>query len=225
MSFLTKEAIGIGDTIVLAQQNACEILGVRNGQVSFEVVQMPRKKFLGLFGGRSAMVKALINLEPSDLAMTYLKDVLTAFGATDFDVCVNRKEDGSEFFVKGGNANQVIGRRGDTLDAIQYLASLVANSASSTYHRVTINVENYRERREQTLEVLGRKLAFRVLKTKEKIVLEPMTPYERKIIHSAVAQVRGVESYSEGEDLKRHIVVAPIESKCAGIFKRKSGNS
>lgn len=222
MSFLTREAIGIGNTIFLAQQNACQELGVQGRQVSFEVIQLPRKKFLGLFGGRPAKVKAMLRLEPSELAANYLSDVLNAFGATGFGVEVNEKDDGSELLVRGGDANHAIGRRGDTLDAIQYLTGLVANSAFKGYYRVTINIEDYRERREKTLEILGRKLAFKVLKSKEKVSLEPMTPYERKVIHTAVQPVRGVESYSEGEGLKRHVVIAPLENKSTTSFKRKS---
>lgn len=216
---MTREAIGVGDTIILARKNACEILGVSDGQVSFEVIQVPRKKFLGLFGGRLARVRASIDLDPADLAANYLRDVLSAFGAKDFDISIIRKEGGAELLVKGGNANHAIGRRGDTLDAIQYLAGLVANSESDGYYRVTVNIEDFRERREKTLETLGRRLAFRVLKTDEKIELEPMTPYERKVIHSAVTKVCGVESHSEGEDLNRHVVIAPNEAKVR--FKKK----
>lgn len=218
---MTREAIGVGNTIVLAQKKACEILGVSDGEVSFEVVQLPRRKFLGIFGGRLAKVRALLYVDPAELAANYLKTVLIAFGAKDFDILVNKRDDGSELLVKGGNANRAIGRRGDTLDAIQYLTCLVANSVCESYYRITINIEDYRQRRKDTLEILGRKLAFKALKSREKVVLEPMTPYERKLIHAAVSQVLGVESYSEGEDLDRHVIIAPILKKRAVNLNNK----
>ncbi len=212
---MTREAIGVGDTINLAQKKACEILGVSDGEVSFEVIQLPKRKILGIFGGRLAKVRALLYVDPAELAADYLRTVLTAFGAKNFDISINKKDNGSELLVKGGNANRAIGRRGDTLDSIQYLTCLVANSVCENYYRITINIEDYRERRRETLEILGRKLAFKALKNKEKVVLEPMTPYERKVIHAAVSQVLGVESYSEGEDLNRHVIIAPILKKRA----------
>ena len=204
---MIKEAIGVGESLVLAQQRACEELGVPESSVSFEVIQMPVKKAFGLFGGKPAKVKAILELVPAKLATDYLREVLAAYGLKDFEVEAEEKEDGVALHVTGGNAKIAIGHRGDTLDAIQYLVGLVANAASETYYRVTINISDYRERRDVTLKTLGAKLARRVLRTRQRIELEPMTPYERKVIHMEVEKVNGVTSWSEGEDLLRHLII------------------
>ena len=118
-------------------------------------------------------------------------------------------EGGVEFDLSGEDVGFVIGRRGETLDSLQYLTSLVANHADSGYFKVTINTGNYREKREKTLEILGRKLAFKAVKTGRKTNLEPMNPYERRIIHTAVQKVNGAISWSEGENANRHVVIGP----------------
>ena len=189
---MIKEAIGVGESLVLAQQRACEALGVPESAVTFEVVQMPVKKTFGLFGGKLAKVKALFEVSPAKLAADYLRDVLAAYGLRNFEVEAEEKEDGVALHVTGGNAKIAIGHRGDTLDAIQYLVGLVANAASETYYRVTINISDYRERRDET---------------RQRIELEPMTPYERKVLHTEIAKVQGVTSWSEGEELERHLIV------------------
>lgn len=209
---MVKEAIGIGETLILAQQKACEALGAKEQEVYFEVIQMPVKKTFGLFGGKLAKVKAFFEISPAKIAAAYLKDVLTAYGLKDFSVDYEEYEGGVALHVVGGNAKIAIGRRGDTLDAIQYLVGLVANAVSDSYYRVTINISDYRERREKVLINLAEKLAARVLKTKKAIELEPMTPYERKVIHTIVEKVDGVKSWSEGEGLQRHLIIDIDES-------------
>lgn len=209
---MVKEAIGIGETLFLAQQKACEELGVKEQDVSFEVVQMPVKKTLGIFGGKLAKVKAVFKVSPAQIAANYLKEVLTAYGIKNFTVDYEESEDGVALHVVGGNAKIAIGYRGDTLDAIQYLVGLVANAVSDSYYRVTINISDYRERREKALVKLAENLAARVLRTGKKIELEPMTPYERKVIHMTIEGIKGVKSWSEGEDTFRHLIVALEES-------------
>ena len=120
-------------------------------------------------------------------------------------------EEGSiEFNLSGEEEGYVIGRRGETLDSLQYLTSLVVNHSNDEgYIKVTINVGNYRDKREKTLEILGRKLAFKAIKTGRKTNLEPMNPYERRIIHTAVQKVNGAISWSEGENANRHVVIGP----------------
>lgn len=222
---MIKNVIGTGETIALAQKNACDLLGVSEQEVSFEVIQMPVKKTFGIFGGKLAQVKASFEVSPANVALDYLKKILTAYGLKNFNVNVSESSDGVDLQVTGDNAKIAIGRRGDTLDAIQYLVGLVANDACDSYYRVTINIEDYRERREKVLESLGRKLAFKVIKTGKPITLEPMTPYERKVIHLAIEKVNGAKSWSEGEGIKRHIIVAPSDEclkKSKGSFYKKS---
>ena len=128
--------------------------------------------------------------------------------------------------IDGDNVGFIIGHRGETLDALQYLAGLVANHVDEEYYRISINIGNYREKREKTLEILGRKLAFKAVKTGAKTSLEPMNPYERRIIHTAVQKVRGAASWSEGENMQRHVVIGPDpEYKQYHCGYRKGGRS
>ena len=142
-------------------------------------------------------------------AKAYVERVLKAMGLDKVEVDMTETEESAEITLAGEQVGMVIGRRGDTLDALQYLAGLVANHMGNTYFRITINIGNYREKREKTLEALGRKLAFKVLKTGRNVSLEPMNPYERRIIHTAVQKVNGAVSWSEGEVINRHVVIGP----------------
>ncbi|MEE0265016.1 MAG: RNA-binding cell elongation regulator Jag/EloR [Acutalibacteraceae bacterium] len=146
---------------------------------------------------------------PAEEAKKYVEKVLKAMGLEDITVEVTEGDGSAEIMLSGEQIGSVIGRRGETLDALQYLAGLVANHVGNSYYRITINTGNYREKREKTLEILGRKLAFKVLKTGRNVSLEPMNPYERRIIHTAVHKVNGAISWSEGEVTNRHVVIGP----------------
>ena len=168
--------------------------------VEFEILEMSSKKVFGLFGGRPAKVRAFIVIEeaPDDKTERFLRDVLDKMGLPEIAIEKKTEEDSLEFNLSGEEEGFVIGRRGETLDALQYLASLVANHNNENYVKVSVNVGNYRDKREKTLEILGRKLAFKAVKTGKKTSLEPMNPYERRIIHTAVQKVNGAISWSEG---------------------------
>ena len=207
---MIREAIGVGDTEVQAQEDACRQLGVETYEAEFEIIQRAEKKILGLFGGCPAKVRAFIKATPADAAEEFLKNVLNAMGLEKITLEVKENEDnGVEINLEGEEVGSAIGRRGETLDALQYLTSLVANHVDNAYFKVTINTGDYREKREKTLEILGRKLAFKAVKTGFKTSLEPMNPYERRIIHTAVQKVNGAISWSEGENLNRHVVIGP----------------
>jgi len=206
---VVKEAFGTGDSINAALAAACEELGVDVSEVEYEVIQEPEKKKFGLFGGTPAKVRAYFNVSPAEIAVKYLKDVLSCMGLNNIEFEVTEEEKTAEINLKGEDVGFIIGRRGETLDALQYLAGLVANHVDNSYFRITINTGNYREKREVTLENLGKKLAYKVVKTGKNINLEPMNPYERRIIHTAVQKVNGAISFSEGEVLNRHVVIAP----------------
>ncbi len=207
---MIKEAIGVGETEVAAQEDACRQLGVETYEAEFEIIQRAEKKVLGLFGGCPAKVRAFIKSSPADAAQDFLKSVLDAMGLENISLTVNENEDGGVTIdLEGEDVGAVIGRRGETLDALQYLTGLVANHVDNAYFKVTINTGDYREKREKTLEILGRKLAFKAVKTGYKTSLEPMNPYERRIIHTAVQKVNGAISWSEGENLNRHVVIGP----------------
>lgn len=210
---MIKEAIKEAETIEEAKALALEELGVNEDKAQFEVLVQPEKKKFGLFGGSLAKVRVFYEETPTDIAKAYLADVLTKLGVTNVVIEATETEDGAEFDVNGDDIGFIIGHRGETLDALQYLTGLVVNHIHDEYFRVIINIGNYREKREKTLEVLGRKLAFRACKTGEKVSLEPMNPYERRIIHTAVQKVRGATSWSDGENLQRHVVIGPDRKK------------
>lgn len=210
---MIKEAIKEAETIEEAKAKALEELAVEEERVQFEILAQPEKKKFGLFGGSPARVRAYYEETPIEVAKNYLLDVIKKLGVENVSIDARATEDGAEFDVNGDDIGFIIGHRGETLDALQYLTGLVVNHINEEYFRVIINIGNYREKREKTLEILGRKLAFKACKSGEKISLEPMNPYERRIIHTAVQKVRGATSWSEGENLQRHVVIAPDRKK------------
>ena len=209
---MIKEAFGIGETINLAQDAAKKELGDEYQDVKFEVIQMPTKKTLGLFGGKPAKVRAFVEISPGAVAAEYVEDVLQEFGLKDFEIEVKENEKSAELQITGDRISPIIGRRGKLLDDIQYLAGLVANSGEKEYFSLTINAGDYRGRREKTLENLAQKVASKVLKRGSRVVLEPMSPYERRVIHLAIENIDGVKSHSEGEGLNRHIIVEKVDA-------------
>ncbi|MGN0470178.1 MAG: RNA-binding cell elongation regulator Jag/EloR [Acutalibacteraceae bacterium] len=206
---MIREAFATADTIEEAKNIACKELGTDIENTNFEILQQPEKKKFGLFGGSPAKIRAYVEITPLESAKEYLSDILTKMGITGVTMTSEENENGAVINIDGENIGFIIGHRGETLDALQYLAGLVANHVDESYYRISINIGNYREKREKTLEILGRKLAFKACKTGMKTSLEPMNPYERRIIHTAVQKVRGATSWSEGENLQRHVVIGP----------------
>ena len=219
---MIKEAIGVGNDEVQALEDACKQLGVETYEVEFETLQRAEKGFLGIFGKSQAKVRAFIKVGPADTAAQFVKDVLGAMDINSVEVKVTEEAEGAVIDLEGEEVGSIIGRRGETLDALQYLTGLVANHVDNSYYKITINTGNYREKREKTLEILGRKLAIKAAKTGRKSSLEPMNPYERRLIHTSVQKVQGAISWSEGENLNRHVVIGP-DPKSKGNFKGRQG--
>lgn len=216
---MIKEAIGVGETEVEALSNAKKQLGLdETADVDFELIQRPEKKKFGLFGGAPAKVKVTLKTTPAENAENFLRSVLDGMKLESVVINKNEIENGVEFDLSGEEVGYVIGRRGETLDALQYLTSLVANHTDNSYFKVTIDTGNYREKREKTLEILGRKLAFKAIKTGRKQNLEPMNPYERRIIHTSVQKVNGAISWSEGENSNRHVVIG-VDPKAKNVHR------
>jgi spoIIIJ-associated protein len=205
-----REAIGTGETVELAKEAACKELGVESYEAEFEILEMPTKKTFGLFGGSPAKVRVYLEDDPAEAAAKYLQNVLSCMGVAGVQIDIRKEEGGAMLAISGDDVGFIIGHRGETLDALQYLSGLVANHVGSGYYRVTLDVGNYREKRRQTLEELGKKIAEKSLRIGRNASLEPMNPYERRIIHTAVQTVEGAKSWSEGEDLERHVVIGPI---------------
>ena len=203
-----KEAIGIGDNEVDALNDAKKQLGLdENAEVDFEVIQRAEKKKFGLFGGQPAKVRVTLKETPAEKAEQFLRDVLDNMKLESVVIEKKEIEGGIEFNLSGEDVGFVIGRRGETLDSLQYLTSLVVNKGRQGYVRVKLDTEDYRNRRKETLENLAKSIAYKVRKTRKPVSLEPMNPYERRIIHSALQGNRYVETYSEGSEPYRHVVV------------------
>lgn len=173
---------------------------------------------------------APVEIEPTDevrakveKAAAYVSEILTAMGIAEFTLTPRYYEENVRLQLSGEQIGGVIGRRGETLDAIQYLASLVANRGEGEYIRLSIDSGNYREKRARTLEALARKLANQAVRTGRSITLEPMNPYERRIIHGAVSSVKGATSSSTGVEPNRRVVISSTVPPTGGKDSSRSG--
>ena len=204
---IVKEAASVEEAkaLIAAELNTTE------DKISFEVVQEAGKKVLGLFGGANAVVKGTLSGTAADVAKEYLEKVLAAMGVTEFTCEVKEENNGCVISLDGEHLVFIIGRRGDTLDALQYLTGLVANRVDNAYYRVTLDIGNYREKREQALIALARRLANQTARSGRRHSLEPMNPYERRIIHTAVQEIEGVTSWSVGSEPNRHVVIGSVD--------------
>lgn len=209
---MRKECVKEAATIEEAKALIVSELGADEAALTFEVVQEPQKKTFGLFGGANAIVKGILDVKesPAEIAKAYLCEVLTSMGA-EATVEVKEEDGGCVLMIEGESLGFIIGRRGDTLDALQYLTGLVANRGESEYYRVTLDIGNYREKREQALKGLAHKMAAQAARTGRKSSLEPMNPYERRMIHTAVQEVKGATSWSVGTEPNRHVVIGPSD--------------
>ncbi|MBQ8203951.1 MAG: Jag N-terminal domain-containing protein [Clostridia bacterium] len=268
---MIREAIGYGDTVNEARENAIAALGADiEDDVQFETLETPKKKILGLFGGSKAQVRAYIELPdpkpakakknvkksekpqeakknpapqkkeepkkekkaepkksaveadfgeavdaaqiPADTkagkAIAYIRTVLAGLGVSEVSIKAAVKDDGAFIVLDGEGLGAVIGHRGETLDALQYLSNLAANNGGG-YYKISVNIGNYRQKREQTLNSLAKRISEQVIRTGRSRRLEPMNPYERRIIHTAVQDIKGVTSVSIGEGAGRRVVISP----------------
>ena len=209
---MNKEIIKEAASIEEAKALIVEELGVAEDAIAFEIVQEPEKKVLGLFGGTPAIVKGtIVGGTAAAAAEAYLRKVLAGLGVTEFTCDVTEQDNGCVISLDGENLGFIIGRRGETLDALQYLTGLVANRADNAYYRVTLDIGNYREKREQALVALARRLGGQTARTGRRNSLEPMNPYERRIIHTTIQEMEGVVSWSVGSDPSRHVVIGPSD--------------
>ncbi len=180
---------------------------VTSNKSAYEVIEEGSSGFLGI-GSKPAIIKARVKSSVEDTAKDFLRDV---FDAMNLTVVVNVKydeaESSMEIDLSGDEMGVLIGKRGQTLDSLQYLVSLVVNKNVENYIRVKVDTENYRQRRKETLENLAKNISYKVKRTKRPVSLEPMNPYERRIIHSALQNDKYVTTHSEGDEPFRHVVV------------------
>ena len=184
-------------------------LETTSDKMEYVVVEKGSTGILGIFNSKPAIIKARKVLTVTDMAEEFLKDV---FAAMNMEVTMTSSMDEEEkclnIDLAGADMGVLIGKRGQTLDSLQYLVSLIINKESEEYLRVKLDTENYRERRKTTLESLARNIASKVKRTKRPVSLEPMNPYERRIIHSALQNDKYVVTRSEGDEPYRHVIVS-----------------
>lgn len=182
-------------------------LGSTRENVNIEVVEKETSGFLGL-NKKPAKVRVALKETMQDKAVNFLEDIFRLMEIqSEISVDYVEEEKTMNINIVGEDMGVLIGKRGQTLDSLQYLVSLVVNKESEDYIKVKLDTENYRERRKETLENLAKNIAYKVKKTRKSVALEPMNPYERRIIHSALQNDKFVETHSEGEEPYRKIVV------------------
>ena len=194
-------------TVEAAIEAALAELGATREEVDITVIDEGSKGFLGMFGSKDAVVLVKKNFDPEKEAETFLKEVFLSMGLI---VKINAELKDKHLLVEltGDDMGILIGKRGQTLDALQYLVNLVVNKKSPYYISVMLDTENYRQRRKETLETLAKNIAYKVKRTRRSVSLEPMNPYERRIIHSALQNDKYVFTRSEGEEPFRHVVIS-----------------
>lgn len=220
-----KKVITTGKTVELATELALKKLGVPRDRVTVTVLTQPRRGFLGLFGKRDAEVEVEIpQLDPIEETKKFLGDVLAAMSLQEVRIDVEQTSD-TEYEIKlsGASIGILIGRRGATLDALQYLVNLVANKHSERFLKIVLDAEDYRMRRKETLERLAERLADKALMQKRDIMLEPMTPVERKVIHSYLQHRTDVVTFSHGDEPYRKVVISPKEKKHSEKSRERGG--
>jgi spoIIIJ-associated protein len=195
-----------GKTVDDALEAALKKLNADKDDVDVEVIDEGSKGFFGI-GNKDAKIKVTLRNNPCFVATSFLKGMFEAWGE-DVEVCSEIKDDVLCVELKGENMGLIIGKRGETLDAIQHLTSLSVNAGSDNFIKVNVDTENYREKRNQTLAELSKKLAVRVAKTRKNMTLEPMNSYERRIIHATLQDDKYVTTYSVGQSPNRKVVIA-----------------
>lgn len=201
----TKEFYG--DTVDEAIEIGLSKLGLDIDGVEIEIINMQTNGFLGLIGKKQAKVKLTLIENPEEDIKRFLGKVFNAMNLK-VNMEIKVKENSIYVEMKGPNIGVLIGRRGQTLDSLQYLTNIIYNKNNEKYKRVYLNAENYREKREETLTRLAVKMARKVKKEKRTVVLEPMNRYERRIIHASLQGDSYIKTYSEGEEPYRKVVIS-----------------
>jgi len=201
-----KKVITTGKTVEEAIEIALKQLNTTRDRVETTILELPSSGVLSFFRKKQAKVEVELNTDICKLAEEYLDIVIAAMGI-EANIEATLEENQLSINMTGVDMGILIGRRGQTLDSLQYLTSLVVNKDTQEYVRVVLDTENYRKKRETTLKDLAEKLALRVVNTHKKIELEPMNPYERRIIHATLQKNNKVVTYSQGEEPFRKVVI------------------
>ena len=197
-----------GKTVDDAITNALIQLETTSDQIEYEVIEKGSNGFLGLIGKQDAIIKVRKKSNLLDDTYEFLNKMFAAMNMeVKSEIDYNEENRTMNIDFSGDEMGILIGKRGQTLDSLQYLISLVVNKESDAYINVKVDTEDYRERRKQTLENLAKNLSYKVKRTRRPVTLEPMNPYERRIIHSALQNDRYVETHSEGDEPYRKVVI------------------
>ncbi len=213
---MKKEIIITAKTVEEAKVKAAAELGVAAEEIEFTVLEEGKRGFLGI-GASDAKVQAVYTVKGADIALEFIRKLVSDM-ELDLTVAMQPgKNDDTLITVDGEGAGLLIGHHGETLDSLQYLANLAANKKvkgeKREYVKVSVDVEGYRAKREETLRNLARRTATKVLQRKKSVMLEPMNPYERRIIHSEVQGIEGVSTNSIGSENNRRVVMFLDDSK------------
>ena len=203
MEFIEISAKTVDDAIT----EACQKFSVTSDKLEYEIIEEGSSGFLGI-GSKPAVIKAKVKSSVQDKAKDFLKSVFEAMNlVVVVDIQYDELNNTMNIDLSGDEMGVLIGKRGQTLDSLQYLVSLVVNKDMEDYIHVKVDTENYRQRRKETLENLAKNISYKVKRTKRPVSLEPMNPYERRIIHSALQNDKYVTTHSEGDEPFRHVVV------------------
>ncbi len=209
MEYIEVKAKTVNDAIT----DASIQLGVTSDQLEVEVINEGSTGFLGL-GSKPALIRARKKFSVEECLKDFLGKVFDAMNM-EVEILARYDEDNGVIDVefKGSEMGVLIGKRGQTLDSLQYLTNLAVNKQTENYVKVKLDTEDYRKRRRDTLENLARNISYKVKRTKRAVSLEPMNPFERRVIHSALQNDRFVSTHSEGEEPYRHVVVTLKKNK------------
>lgn len=205
-----KQVTATGQTVDEAVESALAQLNTTKDRTDVSIIDEGKKGIFGIFGSRPAVVKVTVVIDPLEEARKFLTDVSEQMGAP---VNIETHRDGKQvhFILSGEKIALLIGKRGQTLNSLQYLTQLVINRYSDQYLTVILDAEDYRNRRNETLIILAQRLAQKALKTGKDVALEPMPSYERKVIHTALAENNRVKTFSDGAEPHRYIVISPVK--------------
>ena len=229
---MKKEVVVTGKTIEQAVELGANELKMNKDDVTYEVLELPKKGFLGL-GSTDAKVKVFGQTSNSDAAVNFIEKIIGHMKINAMPKVIEETDDEIKIDIIGDNLGTLIGYHGEILDSLQYLTYLAVNKGEESESedkpsavKISIDIENYRKKREETLQQLAKKMADRVLKYGRPVTLEPMNAYERRIIHSAIQDIDGVSTHSIGQENDRRIVVskdgyAPSAAK-TGFVPRNS---
>lgn len=204
---MAKTVTKSGKSIEEAVSSALSDLNLKSEDVEVQVIEEGNKGFLGFIGSKEAVVKVTEKNVEIKRAKDFLENVFREM-RLEVKIDIKKDKDSLNIYLSGNKMGLLIGRRGETLDSLQYLTSLAVNKGEDEYVKISLDTENYRKKREDTLIRLAKKLADRVLTYRRNITLEPMNPYERRIIHSTLQNNKLITTYSIGEEPNRKVVIA-----------------